>query len=90
MKTAILALAAATLTGCTLTDLTRPAFPPVPPEKPEARSEEARPEPPKGRPVSAAQVNDRNARDMAQALEAELDRDAAEPAPRPMNDISGR
>jgi hypothetical protein len=76
MTKRLLPLAAAALIGCTPTDFLRPTFtevPPAPAEKTEpvaAKTEAAR-----GRPVTAAQVNERNVRDMVQALDAELEHD---------------
>lgn len=81
-------LAAATLlgglAGCTPTDLTRPLFPAVPPAQTEPRPDDgaapsSRPRP----PVTPAQVTDRSAREILKNLEAELERDASEPAPNP-------
>jgi len=74
------------LTGCTPTALMQPLFTPVPaaPESTRPRPDDgAAPSPHPRAPVTPAQVSERNAREVLKNLEAELERDASEPAPNP-------
>ena len=80
-KTLTTLFVAGLLAGCAPTDLMQPTFPAVPPEK-TAKSESEKPkrEPrtESRAPVSAKDVNDRNAKQVLRDLDAEMDSDLAE------------
>ena len=68
------------LAGCAPTDLMQPTFPAVPPEK-TARSDAAKPKRDarsERNPVSAKDVNERNAKQTLRDLDAEMENDIAE------------